>query len=75
MSKSFFERCVQDLTLPKSWINCSYGNDACPSFYTNGYQIFVDHKDPEQREVGENSQRFPYLIDPWNTKKKSMKNN
>ena len=42
MSKSFFERCVEDLTIPKGWINCSYGNDACPSFYTNGYQIFVD---------------------------------
>ena len=63
MSKSFFERCVEDLTIPKGWINCSYGNDACPSFYTNGYQIFVDHKDPKQREVGENSQRFYIFLE------------
>ena len=61
MTKSFFQECIEGVKIPETWVNCSYGNDACPSFYVNGYQIFIDHKDPKQREVGENSQRF-YLF-------------
>ena len=63
MAKSFFKRCVEDLSIPKDWEDCSWGNDACPSFYTNGYQIFVDHKDPREREIGENSLRFHIFLE------------
>lgn len=61
--KSFFARCIEDLKIPEGWENCSWGNDACPSFYTNGYQIFIDHKDPKQREVGEESLRFHIFLE------------
>jgi len=63
MAKSFFKRCVEDLSIPKDWEDCSWGNDACPSFYTNGYQIFVDHKDPREREIGANSLRFHIFLE------------
>ena len=63
MAKSFFAECIEDLTIPEGWVNCSYGNDACPSFYINGYQIFIDHKNPERREVGENSPRFYIFLE------------
>ena len=61
--KTFFTRCIEDLKIPEGWEDCSWGNDACPSFYTNGYQIFVDHKDPKQREVGEDSFRFSIFLE------------
>ena len=60
--KTFFTRCIEDLKIPEGWEDCSWVNDACPSFYTHGYQIFVDHKDPKQREVGENSLRFSIFL-------------
>ena len=61
--KTFFARCIEDLKIPEGWENCSWGNDACPSFYTNGYQIFIDHKDPKQREVGEETFRFHIFLE------------
>jgi len=63
MTKSFFQECIEGVKIPETWVNCSYGNDACPSFYVNGYQIFIDHKDPKQREVGENSFRFHIFLE------------
>ena len=60
--KTFFARCIEDLKIPEGWEDCSWVNDACPSFYTNGYQIFVDHLDPKQREVGEDSLRFSIFL-------------
>jgi hypothetical protein len=63
MTKSFFQECIEGIKIPETWVNCSYGNDACPSFYVNGYQIFIDHKDPKQREVGENSLRFHIFLE------------
>jgi len=60
---NFFADCTKDLDIPETWQNCSWKNDACPSFYVNGYQIFVDHKDPKQREVGEGSLRFAMFLE------------
>ena len=45
-----FEKCVEDLEIPENWEDLSYNNDACPSFGYKGFQIFVNHKDPKQRD-------------------------
>ena len=55
--RDFFKECIKDLNLPNGWENISYGNDVCPSFLFNGWQIFIDHKDPKQREL-EGQTRF-----------------
>ena len=47
----YFKECVKDLSIPKSWVNTWYGNDACPSYHYKGYHIFTDHANPEEREV------------------------
>jgi len=49
--RDFFKECIEDLSIPNEWVNESHGNDACPSFSFNGWQIFINHKDPKQREV------------------------
>tara|TARA_R110000824_G_C14713463_1_gene624164 strand:+ start:154 stop:483 length:330 start_codon:yes stop_codon:yes gene_type:complete len=58
----YFAECLKDFVQPENWANISYGNDACPSFEYNGYQIFVDHPDPKEREVGEDSNRYAVII-------------
>ena len=44
------EEYYSDLEIPSTWKNVSHGNDACPSFSINGYQVFIDHPDKTQRE-------------------------
>jgi hypothetical protein len=46
----FFDDCVKDFKVPTDWVDIRYHNDTCPSFYYKGYQIFVDHAEPKQRE-------------------------
>ena len=46
----YFKECVEDLEIPKDWEDLSYHNDVCPSFGYKGFQIFVNHKDPKQRD-------------------------
>jgi len=58
----FFEDCLKDFNVPEGWVNISYKNDVCPSFYYKGYQIFVNHPDPKEREI-EDSFRFAVIID------------
>jgi len=36
--------------IPKDWTDTSWRNDVCPSWQTNGYQIFVDFANPDDRE-------------------------
>ncbi len=58
--KGHFEQCVEDLTMPEGWTDLTYGNDACPSWGVNGWQVFIDHPDVSQREV-DTGKRF-YII-------------
>jgi len=60
--QEFFKDCLKDFDKPDNWEDVSYYNDVCPSFYYKGYQIFVDHADPEEREL-EGSTRFAIIID------------
>ena len=60
--ENYFQDCVKDFSKPNGWENLSYYNDSCPSFGYNGYQIFVDHPDPKERELGEDSTRFHITI-------------
>ena len=55
----YFEKCLFDMkeSIPKEWENVSYGNDTCPSFEFKGYQIFIDNKNPSEREF-QDSKRF-----------------
>tara|TARA_R100001082_G_scaffold74178_1_gene42801 strand:+ start:180 stop:470 length:291 start_codon:yes stop_codon:yes gene_type:complete len=48
-----FDDCVSDLTMPEGWEDVSYGNDACPSWAFNGFQVFIEHANPKEREVPE----------------------
>ena len=45
-----FDDCVSDLTMPKGWEDVSYGNDVCPSWAFGGFQVFINHANPEKRE-------------------------
>ena len=65
--REFFKDCLKDFDKPDNWVDVSYpGGDVCPSFEYNGYQIMVDHPDPEQRELGklgfETTQTFRFGI-------------
>lgn len=44
-----------DISIPKDWINVSYGNDALPSFMTHedgkGYHIWIDSHDKKERQI------------------------
>tara|TARA_R100000365_G_C2671401_1_gene20470 strand:- start:27 stop:326 length:300 start_codon:yes stop_codon:yes gene_type:complete len=48
--KEYFKECLKAITIPSEWTSESYYNDVCPSFSFNGYQIFVDHEDPKERD-------------------------
>tara|TARA_E500000178_G_scaffold215398_1_gene212685 strand:- start:2486 stop:2797 length:312 start_codon:yes stop_codon:yes gene_type:complete len=49
----FFKECLADISgeIPKTWKDVSWHNDACPSYEYNGWQIFIDHADPDKREL------------------------
>jgi hypothetical protein len=36
--------------IPKDWMDISWRNDVCPSWQSNGYQIFVNFENPDDRE-------------------------
>ncbi len=36
--------------IPKDWMDISWRNDVCPSWQSNGYQIFVNFANPDDRE-------------------------
>mgnify|MGYP003134584984 CR=1 FL=1 len=59
---TFFTQCVADLKKPDGWENTSYGNDVCPSWSVNGWQIFIDHPKPEHRELGADVKRFSITV-------------
>ena len=63
MEHPYFQQCLADVTgaIPKTWVNESYHNDACPSYSYNGWQIFIDHPDPDMRDVKE-MQRFGVVV-------------
>ena len=50
---TFFEECVANVLeeIPNTWKDVSWGNDVCPSYSYNGWQIFIDHPDPDKREL------------------------
>jgi|TARA_R100001163_G_scaffold45860_1_gene34471 hypothetical protein len=50
--KTYFEECVEDIAIPNNWENVSHpGGDVCPSWAYNGYQIMIEHRNPELREL------------------------
>ena len=60
--QDYFIECLKDITIPPEWEHESYFNDAYPSFGFNGYQIWVAHKDPKQRETGGDWLRFALTL-------------
>ena len=58
----FFDGFLDNFEKPEQWVNVSYHNDVCPSFECNGYQIFVDHPNPEERELGKETTRYCIII-------------
>ena len=60
--QDYFQDCLKDFSKPKNWENLSYHHDVCPSFGYNGYQIFIDHPNPKERELGEDSTRFHVIV-------------
>tara|TARA_R100001015_G_C4572555_1_gene130392 strand:+ start:59 stop:403 length:345 start_codon:yes stop_codon:yes gene_type:complete len=60
---NFFDECTVDITMPEGWKDISYGNDACPSWSFNGYQVFIDHPDPNERELGSETSRFYVILE------------
>jgi len=49
---SDFKDCVKDLKMPIGWSDISYGNDVCPSWTYNGFQVMILNSDPQKREEG-----------------------
>ena len=49
---SDFKDCVKDLKMPIGWSDISYGNDVCPSWTYNGFQVMILNSDPQKREDG-----------------------
>ena len=62
MREDFYKECTKDLNIPSEWEDVSYKNDVCPSFLFKGWQIFINHIDPKQREVEEQT-RFIVIKD------------
>jgi hypothetical protein len=48
--------------IPPEWEDVSWHNDACPSFQTGDFLIYVDYANPADREI-ENHPRFAVLRD------------
>ena len=63
MTIYFFDECTADITLPQGWKDITYKNDACPSWSFNGFQVFIDHPDPNERECGPESSRFCVMLE------------
>ena len=53
-----FEECVADLTMPKGWVDESYGNDVCPSWSYKGFQVMIHHADTKREESFRDALRF-----------------
>ena len=68
---SLFDGFTNGVEIPRHWENATYGNDACPSYYKNGYQIWIDHWDPNQRELGADKPRFSITLEQ-NMEKSSL---
>tara|TARA_Y100000114_G_scaffold41015_1_gene36517 strand:- start:641 stop:967 length:327 start_codon:yes stop_codon:yes gene_type:complete len=67
---NFFEECVADVSekIPNTWKDVSWGNDVCPSYSYNGWQIFIDHPDTDKRELNEDGRepvvpRFGVIVE------------
>ena len=63
MTTDFFDECTTDITMPQGWKDISYKNDACPSWSFNGYQVFIHHPDPNERECGSETSRFCVMLE------------
>lgn len=49
--------------IPETWIDVSWHNDSCPSWQIGPYIIFIDYKDPDERESGEKATRYFVMTD------------
>ena len=60
---TFFEECLSDVVdiIPKTWVYEGFANDACPSYSFNGWQIFIDHPDPDKRAL-KPMERFGVIV-------------
>ena len=63
MTTDFFDECTADITMPKGFRDTTYKNDACPSWGFNVFQIFIDHPDPNERELGADIPRFRIILE------------
>ena len=61
--KDFFSECTADLKRPKGWKNSTWGNDVCSSWSFDGYQVFIDHPNPNERELGADIPRFRIILE------------
>ena len=62
----YFEDVLKDFDAPKGWIGCSWKNDELPSFYCNGYMIFVNYLndiDREEKLGKKDSPRFSVILE------------
>ena len=46
-----FPDFVLDVVIPEGFHDQSWHNDVCPSFSGRGVRLWIDYKDPEQREM------------------------
>mgnify|MGYP003670435033 CR=1 FL=1 len=44
-----WETYINDLDIPKNWECTSYGNDELPSYQVNGFHIWIDSHDLQER--------------------------
>tara|TARA_R100000544_G_C2215317_1_gene54256 strand:- start:335 stop:691 length:357 start_codon:yes stop_codon:yes gene_type:complete len=60
----FFEDILKDFDAPKGWIGCSWKDDELPSFYSNGYMIFVNHlsHDDREKKFGKEGNLFRFYV-------------
>ena len=56
---------ITDIEIPKEWKCTSWGNDGLPSYQHNGYHIWLDSWDDEERKInakdlgGDGTYMFP----------------
>jgi hypothetical protein len=58
----YFGECTKDLKIPSNFTNVSWHNDALPSYEYDKYQIFINHKDIDERMEFEEEPRFWVIL-------------
>ena len=54
---------AEDIKIPTSWVDESYGNDVCPSWVYKEYRIFINHRLSSKRtDQTEDDPRFTIVL-------------